>query len=361
MDIVIGFALGIPITVMLFLMSKFGMPLFFAYLGDKDTWYSPVRVKPPEGQYAVLKKWSRNGKSGGFAGIIHSIRGHIVNTEYDFVKGEREPSWFDTHWGGEAGVEWTGFFKQYHIVPSEYAAIDKPADSTDFKIVSKQRNKDAGDPYYFYQYSAMAAQTKEAEISGNAQVDLDALFTTRHRNPYKIHFLTGKWTVRATKGVETASREYVRHKTFDQLREEHGRGSDSYANYVEKQDRLTQQYGLEIADVDLVTIQLVGSQAMRDAAQKKEVERNLADAQEETNRRVISEAEGKKQAAIVTAEGRRESRKIEAEGIKDEFAARMSVEEGAELSWAEAVREGSFPGTVVFGTSGVSIPTGSKK
>ena len=326
--------------------DRFAIPYALITLGERDAWYSPVRVKPESGTYAVMTKFTLK-KRGVFDHFIHSVEGHYIDDEHDFVEGDdpHPKSLFAQRYGDKYGVVWVGFFKRYLVRRTEYAAVDKSASSTEYKPVSKTRNESDEDPYYFFKYSSMLAHAKAAEIVGKAAVDGDTLFATIHRNPYKVHYYAGKWPVRATTTVERCFREFVQRKTYDEVLLERESGGDNFAAYLKaNSDSLNVDFGMEIANSELYSIELVGSPELRSSYQLKQIEKNKADATEETKRGMVTLAEGKRAA-----------REAEAEGIKAEFAARMSVAQGDSLSWAEAVRV-SQPSTLMLGNGTVAVP-----
>lgn len=336
---------------------KFGFPRLIMSLGSQDAWWSPFRLKPPPGNYIILVKSSSEGP---FDRIIHSVKDHYFDKEWNFVKGEdpntSPPGWFED----ELGIIWVGFFKAYYRKPTLYSSFEKISGSAKYDMVEKKRNMASEDPYYFFQYSTMGAYIDSAEIHDNISVNLNILFTARHRNPYKVHFLAGKWTVRATAAVERGTREYVRDMTLSQIREEQAKktegGKENLVSTLKNlgtntnndpaspgtPDNLTEKYGIEIDDPELISFELTpGDPELAASLHKVAIATNEVEA-------------AKKQAEKTGIDAKAEANRLTAE-----FGAIAAVPGGAQIALAQAIRE-SKPSTLVIGNSGVSIPLENK-
>lgn len=318
---------------------------YLVKFGGNDIWWNPLRPIPPPGQYAIIKK---NTSEGDFDHILHNVLGHhLVNNT--FVRDEEDPSFKPEpkDFLGRNGMAWVGFNKAYYIQPIEYTAWEKLAGKTEYGPVPKKRNQDQTSPYYFFQYTNFLIHVDKAEIKGNFPVNLDILITMRHRNPYKVHFLAGKWTVRGAALVERVGREFVapmeyekvrtiteekEDKFFQKIREAVDTGDVSKPS-VEK-ETFEQKYGLEFDDPEMISIEAVMDPEVKKASQAKAV------------------AEMNRDAADARADEAKKLAQGEADRILTKYQAINSVPNGPFIAFTEAIPNLR---TLVLG-QGVSIP-----
>lgn len=357
---IVGLVLfGAGAAAFMYLLLTFGVPRLLISLASQDSWWSPFRSLPPAGQYVILVKSSSEGP---FDRIIHSVKDRKLDNDWNFVPGiephAENPNWYEK----ELGIVWVGFFKAYYRKPTLYSSFEKLSGSAKYDMVEKKRNVNLDDPYYFFQYSTMGAHIESAEIKDNISINMTVLFTARHLNPYKVHFLAGKWTVRATAAVERGTREYVRNKSIDDVREEQAKkaegkpdnlvttlknlGTNAEIDPVPPgaEGNLTTEYGIEIDDPELISFELTPGDPELAAAMHK-----------------TAIAGKEKEAAVVQAEKKQIDAEAEAKRILTEYGAIASIPNGVgpQIALAHAIRE-SHPSTLVIGNLPVSVPIENK-
>lgn len=304
------------------------------WLAQKDTLWSPYRVKAPSGQMLVMAKSKSNGE---FSAIYPSIKGKVVDDNHDIVEGKAKPSYTEEM----LGVVWVGFFKKFYLSPVEYLSVDKETEKgkTKFTIVDKSRNKSSDDPFYYYQY-IMAAVAEGVEIQDNVKIDMAFLFTVRLVNPYKALFLAGKFPVRATTAVEEKAKEFVRDLTFEQVRQKQQDDSENgirEAIYKANKE-LRESFGLEIADLEYWKFDLTpGSPEVAKALEQLAVNKHNAE------------------AAVAKAEEIRTLAGAEADKIRLRYQALAGMPGAAQFALADAIREAE-PTTVVLGQAAIAVP-----
>lgn len=297
-------------------------------LAHIDRGWSPFRLKPPEGEFFAVV---RGGPDGPFDKFVESVRDFELDQNKFVPLPPGAPTKSETYFSA-LGVVWVGFFRRLYKRELRYDKFERLPDSTEWGLVHKER---AG-PNIYFQYN-MATMVKAAETVGNFPVDALVVFTLRIIEPVKALFFAGGWETQVNAAVQGVIREYIGTQSIDKLREEIREETGGLVKKI-KTLELMEKYGIEIIDARFVEFDLIAGDAEMTRAT-----------------RAVEMARLNAEAARETAGGKRDSRKIEAEGIREEYAARMSVPQGAELAMAEAIRE-TRPGTLVLGSASVAVP-----
>lgn len=326
MNIAVAIIVAILLVGLYALIVEVAGPWAIVRLAHIDRGWSPFRLKPPEGEFFAVV---RGGPGGPFDKFVESVKGFDLDSKNKFVtaKGSKPETYLSAR-----GVVWVGFFRRLYERELRYDKFERLPDSTEWGLVHKERTG----PNIYFQYN-MATMVKAAETVGNFPVDALVVFTLQIIEPVKALFFAGGWETQVNAAVQGVIREYIGTQSIDDLREEARAGTGGLVARI-KDLELMPKYGIKIIDARFVQFDLVAGDAEMTRAT-----------------RAVEIAKQNAQAARETAEGKRDSRKIEAEGIREEYAARMSVPQGAELAMAEAIKE-TGPGTLVIGSASVAVP-----
>lgn len=328
------------LALMILLAREFLVNRYLISLSSKDKWWNPIRQKPLPAQYAIMLK---NNEKGDFAKIIHSIPEHHLDENHNFVKDGDDPDYEPLKPGRleKNGLVWVGFNKAYYRQPIEYTVWDKLENSAEYGAVTKKRNLIGSDPYYFFKYTTFLVHVIKAENLSKIPIDMKIIITVQHQNPYKVHFLTGKWTVRASALVERVVREVVSHMELEEIFKLRESTDDTILKALEAAvdtGALTffEKYGLIFDDPELISIEPVVDKETADAMKAQSVAELQAKAVKAENERTVRKAIG------------------EARSTKIRYGAINSVPNGPFLKFTESI--GGLKTLVMGGNHGVTIP-----
>ncbi|MDO8565109.1 MAG: hypothetical protein Q7R67_00580 [bacterium] len=361
-EISLVLVLGVIFMALLQTIEKYGLDLLILWLAEGDKWWSPVRKLPSGGHiHLYTKGWT---PGGDFASLLH---GHIVDwyfhkkdqqfyhkdDEVFATKFPRDPrpksSWARRL--AQLGVGWVGLYRQLYRRHRKWEAMDtvdgkKSGEEPSRKLVLKETKK--GEEHIFYFSTPMALnlgtiQPKSAPGTLGGRVTGMVSFNAFMVNPPKAEFIAGKWENQTVGAVRSRIREHVQNKTAETLQSEiDTSGTNEMVDAMARAN--TKQVG-ETATVGLIDGQGIKIDSPRFEDFDYVEEGGDKDVADSMRKITIAENELKVEAvnaekAKVRGTGKAMERKAEAEGIAAEFAARMSVPQGAELSLAEAVRWG---------------------
>jgi hypothetical protein len=180
---------------------------------------------------------------------------------------------------------------------------------------------------------------------------MNLLITLRHHNPYKVHFLTGKWVIRGVSLVQRVVREIVVDKNWEEVRSMREENLDEITVKIQEAvdsgdlhkppaERLTftQKYGLEFDDPELITVDPVADPQVKAAMAAASEAKMKLDAGDAINELKLKNAQG------------------DADSLKKVYEAVNSVPNGPFMFFAQAVRDGKLEVLVMGENQGVSIP-----
>jgi regulator of protease activity HflC (stomatin/prohibitin superfamily) len=263
----------------------------------------------------------------------------------------------------DAGAVWVGFLHRFYKRKRRWESWDLKPNSTEYGVVRKETKLEEEHIFYFATTMAIDLETIPTQDNYPAQMKVVENILLIH--PEKAEFLAGKWEIRAVAATREQAREYIASKTVSQLRDE--RNSDNQDDFVDhilfanegnrltplsSTARLLSEYGVIIQGPSYVDFDLEsGDEEMTNAMKRQMIASEDVKTAGIRKQETIVKAEAEKEKRRIEAEGTRNARAAEAEGIRVEFAARMSVPEGADLSWAEAVKS-SAPKFISLGRDG---------
>jgi hypothetical protein len=288
---------------------------FILWLASKDEWLSPVRFLPLEGSTLAVMRGSVAGKLHKLVGNIpgHKLVQREVEISTGFTRLHETVPGDEVRIGilAELGVFWTGFFKKTFSRDFEYLSWEKLSGKEEHGLITKKRTLEKDGPFVFFQTTMAVAM--EVYVAGNFTVRLILVFPVEIWYWDLALFTVGAWDRRATSILEEAVRELISDMDFDRVRklkEDYVRagevGGDAKTKGVDaptdllqalerKAKRLLSEVGVKIPDIRLIDFELT-DEAVKvvEAIQLVEIERNKANAAEETARgiRTLASAEG---------------------------------------------------------------------
>ena len=287
---------GILLT--LYFFSNVLLDYVIVQLAKWDSWFSPIRTKPPEGTIQPVMHISSNGK---LAEMLHSVPGKrwvaslLPSGQYHFENGDEAPdssSRFD-----RLGVVWGGFFKKLYNRPLDADTYARDTAGTEWTIQPRKREES----YVFFQMTL--GLPLEFISKGNVRVKLEILFTIEFWRPVIAFFLVGGWLKFIVGAITETCREFVGVKDADTLREEFD--TDGSTDLVDKIVQLTKgRKGLlALAGVKLTVARFVdydfsmeGQEDLVAAYRNVEIARQGAKAAVHDKRKRILLGEGDAQA-----------------------------------------------------------------
>ncbi|MDP2641872.1 MAG: hypothetical protein Q8P21_01085 [bacterium] len=367
-------------TVTIYVVRQIGITWLIVWFAEQDIWWSPVRMRPAPGHIVMMTKGMEPG--GPFDKVLTGYipYWHYHQEDRRFYKESDSPIKNDPPFKekfpdgspelkgrlADAGAAWVGFVRRYYRRPRRWESWDlKKGSVAEYGIVRKETRPEEEHIFYFATTIAVNLETVPTKDNYPAQIKVVENILLIH--PEKAEFLAGKWEIRAVAATREQAREYIARKSVDDLKVE--RNSDNQDDFVDhilfanegnpetprsSTARLLPEYGVLIqgpsyVDFDLESGDKDMTAAMRRRMIAEEDVKTAGIRMEET----VVKAEAEKKKRKIEAEGTRDARVAEAEGIKVEFAARMSVPEGADLSWAEAVKTAA-PKFISLGRDGKS-------
>jgi hypothetical protein len=134
-----------------------------------------------------------------------------------FVVGEKEDAGLLEHY---LGVRWIGPFTTIKTVPKwKWLELQQIVVNENGKKVIKYiivpREEPVSEFFFQFQYPVTL---ENAEISGNIQVRVTAAFTVLHFHPVRAFFLNKEPTTMFNTMVLSALRDYVKDKTFNEVK-----------------------------------------------------------------------------------------------------------------------------------------------
>lgn len=353
--------LTILFTGLLVYLDRLGIDGVILWFASKDKRWSPFRMKPGGGHIHFYTKGKEPG--GDYATFLNGfILGwwyhagdhrfyHVGHTDEEkkffklkFPDGPPVPN---TAWEvrlENLGVGWVGFNRRLYRRKRVWEVMDTRRvgnDKAKFDIKVKETKVEEEHIFYFSTEMALSLDKVPTQKMGSADVKVG--FTTLLINPELAEFLAGKWETQAISAVRSRAKEHIASKTLEQLRNE--QDTDKKDEMVDRILMVNDTQAGESATVGLIETYGVMIQSPRfedfdfneEAGPQEVVEALRRKAVAETN---LETARIDANTAEERGKGKARERKAEAEGIAVEFAARMSVDEGAELTLAEAIREG---------------------
>lgn len=367
--------LGTGLAFFFAFMDRVGFRLFVTWLAEKDVWYSPYRMEIGPGHLAILTIGKEPG--GPFDRVL---AGHIPYWHYhegdrrfyrefdspiegDPPFAEKFPNGVPVRTGrlAEWGVVWVGFFRRFYKRKRKWDTWGLKENSTEYGVIKTESKQ--GEEHIFYFSTTVALELVTIPTKDNYPAQMKVVENLLLIHPEKAEFLAGKWEVQGIAATRARAREFIARKKVAELRDERdGNKKDDFVDAILKANRnipgetgtvgLLDEYGIIIQGPYYVDFDLEsGNQAMTEAMQKQMIAAEDIKTARLRKEETVIKAEAEKERIRIEAEGARDARKAEAEGIRAEFAARTSVKEGAELSWAEAVKSAS-PKYISLGRDG---------
>jgi hypothetical protein len=351
-------------------------------LNQKDTFFNPFRVKPPEGQMMAVMKSTKDGELDR---IVSSVLGwHFLYQEELQHLGIKEddpehprlahiPEWEKwellpdvdendvRHYTPptmgmpekEFGIITVGFGKALLVPRVRYAKWEMLEGKVESGLVSKDRNDS---PYFFFQYS-MGIPVVKVETMGNFEATVRLNVVVRMVNPYKALFLAGGWESLLDGAVNGAVRDYLSRLTIEKVRAEKENGElakrimelngTPNADPQEKKDGFRESFGIEIIEVRFLGFEIEGSKEVKEALEAKEVKKLQA---------VASRFDAKKINTIGTANAAVAKQMAEAYG-SGEAAAQVQA---AQLHMEGMIKTNATTIVIGGGNMPVSIPLPNK-
>jgi regulator of protease activity HflC (stomatin/prohibitin superfamily) len=359
-------------------IENFGVIWFFTWLAEHDVWWSPYRMRPGPGHFIMMTKGKEPG--GPFDQVI---TGHIPYWHYHegdrrFYKESDSPIKSDPPFkkkfpGGppkgndrleKAGIVKVGLFRRFYKRKRRWDAWDLRKDKpTEYGLVHKETKPE--EEHIFYFSTTMAVDLETIPTKDNYPAQIKLVFNVLNIHPERAEFLAGKWETQAVAAVKARAREYIARMPVAELRKERDTDkTDDFMDHIlfanqgnpEAKEtgtiKLLPEYGVLIQGPQYVDFDLEsGDKEMTDAMKRQMIASEDEKTAEILKRKIRIDAEAEKEKRKIEAEGTRDARKAEAEGIRAEYAARMSVKEGAALSMAEAIRV-SQPRYISLGADG---------
>lgn len=301
--------LMVIIAITIVLILEFGWKYLLVSIARIDSLFSPLRIKPPSGQFYFIVKGSPDGPLDQ---IVHSIPGYKIEKMGDetqeFVKlgaGEIEHLGALNQLLSPLGLVWVGFYRRYYKRTRRYEALEKKKSGSGWDVVSKERT----DELFFWR-TEMVAVIDGAETRDNFPVNVVIPFTTQILNPVRAEFLSGKWEVQATNGVRSAGRDHVETKLYNDLLRERDSGPDVLLDSIVKANTaysLIDTFGVEVIAPRVESFDLSSANSDYAAATRLlGVKKLEADAAEEDARKITTLANAEAAAIAARAKAYRD-------------------------------------------------------
>lgn len=340
--IVIG---TLVVAVLTFFIVNIALPRLFITLATYDTWWSPVRILPPQGEFYILVD---NTPDGPFSLLLESIEEKNYDSQNDKFSQDAED---ETHaLDFVKGVAWVGLNKRYLVREMQYTKWEQlpgqtSGDEFRWGLVPKLRGvyENGKPPSYFWRYD-LAIFIDAAEINDNVPINAIVDLTIEIESPRRAFFFEGGWISKLNAAVQASFRQYVGDKTLDMVREDKAAGATELVATLkglsgasrEEEASLRNVCGIKITDARFVKYATIGSEEMQQAIEAVAIARRQAEAE------------------AIRGRGAKRRRREEAKGIRETVAAYGSNPVGGIVANAEAIA--SAKPSVIGGGVMSSVP-----